>query len=74
MDLVNEDYIGNMVKRTELYNKLLALMERETLCSGSIRVQDRTEMEQQMDTGDELVFLSLSLWVSPITFVLIISL
>lgn len=51
IDLVKADYANDLEKRKNLHQKMSKLMERSALCSASIKIQNRDEMEQQLDTG-----------------------
>ncbi|XP_047129851.1 calpain-5 isoform X1 [Hydra vulgaris] len=51
IDLVEGDYHNNLEKKKLLHVKLSKLMSRKSMISASIQVQNRDEMELQMDHG-----------------------
>lgn len=51
VDMIKGDYANNLERRKVLHQKMSKLMERSSLCSASIKIQSRDEMEQQLDTG-----------------------
>ena len=51
IDLLKGDYANDLEKRKFLHRKMSKLMERSSLCSASIKISNREEMEQQLNTG-----------------------